>query len=102
MTKADWEAMVEADRPVYDELIRDLAGTAHISEEAAKEFATRFFDIGFKEGQSFVWYGRSGYGMNDGEVPNGNVTITSTDGVTCEYRGGKLIPIDEDPDHRLH
>ena len=94
MTKNDWDQMVEKDKKIYDEIIRDIVGNSkgNISEESAKNFAKKLFDLGFSEGQQYVWFARSGFGETP-EVPAGTITVSDSNGKVMKYDGasGKLI-----------
>lgn len=77
MKRSEWDEMVEKDKKVYDEVVRDLVGQSGLSEEDVKGYFSRIFDIGYKEGQAMVWFTRSGLGVHD-DAPEPSYTITTT------------------------
>jgi hypothetical protein len=86
MTKKAWDDEVEKDKKVYDDLISEFSLSNNLAEDLVKELAAKIFDIGFSEGQRFVWFQRSGFGMS--EEKDLGYTMTVSDGETKTYEVG--------------
>lgn len=78
MTKKEWNDIVDADVIVYDEIV------ARIVELVPPKFQSdvindlkNMFDLGFAEGQKYVWFQRSGFGEATAEEADLNYTMTS-------------------------
>lgn len=67
MTKEEWNGLVEKDKEKYDKLKLQIMERSHLSEKQVNEICEEIFQIGFKEGQNYVWFMRSGFGIQDQE-----------------------------------
>jgi len=85
MTKSEWNEMVDRDRKVYESLISRMTDT-HVTRADAEEIAKGLFDLGFEEGQKYVWFQRSGFGEHDEKPAGYTMTVSGGDGKA--YRMG--------------
>jgi len=79
VTQADWDAGVEKDRIVYEGFRKEFRDGSSLTDEAIDKIMKGIFDLGFSEGQQYVWFMRSGFGREE-KVPEGTMTISVPDG----------------------
>jgi hypothetical protein len=92
MTKKDWNERVDRDKIVYDRCKAELKSAwedAHGRDPARlNEIIQTMWDIAFEEGQQYVWFMRSGFGMNETES---TFTATIAPDTTYTNVDGNLV-----------
>jgi len=66
MTKEAWDEMVAKDKKRYDEII-ELLQRNIFAADIIPAIVKEIFDMGFNEGQQYVWFARSGFGETEEE-----------------------------------
>jgi len=94
MTKKEWDDKVSEDTVKYNDTKNKLSKRCpDLNQSEIDYYAKEFFDIGFEEGQRFVWFMRSGFGETNDVSDNYTMTVSNGEGTIKQYKyeNGKLV-----------